>query len=692
MADYEKGRKQVQDTNIEAQALKETFREVGRTVTKAIEDALNASKSLKEHVDDLGDTYSKDIAGGIAKMTQGFQSHVALQSKILAGEDVRKEIQGKLNNIKAAELVLDRRIAAAKGDVKKKLEEQKEELANSLGIEKDQLEEMLNQNKATREKVGLFGELGNQLGNNIDKLDKTGTLSNLLKGNFKEVATFSNMSSVGLGLFVGFLIDGVAKMSKLTTEFNKSLGVSDSQAANLKDRMSSIAFEMNNVSINSLDTQKAFMNLNQQFGTASTVIRKDIVGEMAKLGKLTNMSAESQGRFASFAMRSGKNATEITKESRRQVMNAEAEFGVRLDINKVLDEAGKITGVIAANLGYNIEAIAGAVATAKQFGMTLEGLANISNKLLDFQSSISAELQAELFTGKQLNLERARLAALTGDYKTLAEEIKFAAGSELEFAQMNVLAKEKLANALGMSADQMADMLYAQANLAELAQEARDLGDDETADMLEKRNLQQQFNDLVEKVQMTFVDLAAGPLGDIANLLVSIMQNAELLYGIMGLIAAFKLAGLIGSMITLWGTLAGAGITAAGLASALTLGLGAVAIAAGITYIAGSLATETDKATKIPQAAEGGSVEGSGLAVVHEGEEIVPAEIVKDKNQNGMTKLNPQTKIFQDESLYLLDKIRLATTFASTKSIVAMMAYDGFAAGKQNKNYNTKFK
>ena len=57
-----------------------------------------------------------------------------------------------------------------------------------------------------------------------------------------------------------------------------------------------------------------------------------------------------------------------------------------------------------------------------------------------------------------------------------------------------------------------------------------------------------------------------------------------------------------------------------------------------------------------------------------------------------MTKLNPQTKIFQDESLYLLDKIRLATTFASTKSIVAMMAYDGFAAVKQNKNYNTKFK
>ena len=230
MADYEKGRKQVQDTNIEAQALKETFREVGRTVTKAIEDALNASKSLKEHVDDLGDTYSKDIAGGIAKMTQGFQSHVALQSKILAGEDVRKEIQGKLNNIKAAELVLDRRIAAAKGDAKKQLEEQKERLAESLGIEKEQLEEMLAQNQASAEKLNIFQAIGSQLGSTLDKLDTSGTLSNILKGNINDVASWSNMSSVGMGLFVGFLVDGVSKMSELTTEFNKSLGLSDSQA------------------------------------------------------------------------------------------------------------------------------------------------------------------------------------------------------------------------------------------------------------------------------------------------------------------------------------------------------------------------------------------------------------------------------------------------------------------------------
>ena len=56
--------------------------------------------------------------------------------------------------------------------------------------------------------------------------------------------------------------------------------------------------------------------------------------------------------------------------------------------------------------------------------MELEDVASAGKSLLNFEQSIEAELQAELLTGRQLNLERARLAALTGDYVTLTEEIK----------------------------------------------------------------------------------------------------------------------------------------------------------------------------------------------------------------------------------------------------------------------------
>ena len=123
-------------------------------------------------------------------------------------------------------------------------------------------------------------------------------------------------------------------------------GLSASLFGKNKLRLRSIAKQIKtgNVSINSKDVQATLMGLNKQFDAASSVIRDDIVAEMSKLGKLTNMSAEAQGRFAMFANISGKNAKQITDETRQAVVLAEKESGLRLDINKILDEAGKITG------------------------------------------------------------------------------------------------------------------------------------------------------------------------------------------------------------------------------------------------------------------------------------------------------------------------------------------------------------
>ena len=74
-------------------------------------------------------------------------------------------------------------------------------------------------------------------------------------------------------------------------------------------------------------------------------------------------------------------------------------------------------------------------------------------------------MKAELFLNKSLNLERARLAALTNDFATLQEEITKNAGDYVDFAQMNALQQEALAGALGMSSDQLADMLLQEADL-----------------------------------------------------------------------------------------------------------------------------------------------------------------------------------------------------------------------------------
>ena len=327
----------------------------------------------------------------------------------------------------------------------------------------------------------------------------------------------------------GFTVD------QSITELERSLGVSRDQATGIRKNFEALATSTKNTSINSLDIEKSFNNLNEQFGTASTILRDDIVAEIAELDKLTNMSAESQANFARFANISGKNAAVITTETRRAVVNAEQEKGLRLDINKVLDQAGKITGQIAAQLGGNVTAIASAVAVAKQFGMELEAVAASGAALLNFEQSISNELEAELLIGKQINLERARLAALTGDYETLTREINANVGDFGDFTKMNVLQQQALAQSVGMTADQLSDVLLKNANIAQLAQEARLAGDEDLANQLEKRSTQEKFNDAIMKLKTIFVDIANGPVMVLVESIGSILSGVGKITNALGL-------------------------------------------------------------------------------------------------------------------------------------------------------------
>jgi hypothetical protein len=89
----------------------------------------------------------------------------------------------------------------------------------------------------------------------------------------------------------------------------------------------------------------------------------------------------------------------------------------------------------------------------------MEGIANIGKSMLDFESSIANELEAELLTGGEINNEKARALALMGDTEGLAKEVA-ASGVLAKFeASKNVLQQEALAKAYGMSKEEMADMV-----------------------------------------------------------------------------------------------------------------------------------------------------------------------------------------------------------------------------------------
>jgi SOS response regulatory protein OraA/RecX len=108
------------------------------------------------------------------------------------------------------------------------------------------------------------------------------------------------------------------------------------------------------------------------------------------------------------------------------------------------------------------KALFGAIMNANKLGVSLEKSKDISNSLLNFEESISAELEAELLTGKDFNLDLARSLALQGDFVGATEAALSNIHSISEFEQMNVLARKASAKALGMTVDELSDALIQQ--------------------------------------------------------------------------------------------------------------------------------------------------------------------------------------------------------------------------------------
>ena len=93
---------------------------------------------------------------------------------------------------------------------------------------------------------------------------------------------------------------------------------------------------------------------------------------------------------------------------------------------------------------------------ARKLGLDMSAVADATNSLLEFESSIESSMEASQILGRQINTDRARMLALTGDQEGLMKEIQRIAGSEQDFTQMNVLQRRALAKSVGQSVEGLA--------------------------------------------------------------------------------------------------------------------------------------------------------------------------------------------------------------------------------------------
>jgi len=414
----------------------------------------------------------------------------------------------------------------------------------------------------------------------------------------QELERINNVLDAAAKGIATFALTGLFKANTSSIELAKNLGVSREEAEQLRSSFNTISINSGKSYLNAEAFASALGQVGDELGAVSGFTTEQLQSQI-ELTKLVGLQGDEAAKLIRYGIVQNKTQNELTTEILDQVVALEQQTGIQLKGQKVLAEVARVNGQLGAQYGYNTQEIARAVVQANRLGLSLEETQGIAKNLLDFEQSITNELQAELLLGRDLNLEQARLLALQGDSAGAAAELAKQFGTAEEFSRLNVIQQESLASAVGMGVDELANSIKQQEvlnslgakNIEQLAEQGRldELRSVKNGDILLK-NFQQQsaaekFQDAMTRIQSAIGSIVEGPLGNLIDMMANAANSAGVLYTTLGLMGAISLGRTIGGLASMALQLNLASVGAITTASAVTFGLGLAAIVAGIAYM-----------------------------------------------------------------------------------------------------------
>jgi hypothetical protein len=351
------------------------------------------------------------------------------------------------------------------------------------------------------------------------------------------------------------IVDVFKTLDTLTSGTARNFGISNDAANELNKELTEVAATQDGFFGTTSNLNAAFQEINNRYGTFAKLNGENLK-TFNSLTKEAGLSGEAVGELQDTTYLTGNTLKEQTVEYKGQVKILKATTGLALNEKQILEGIKDVSAATKLTLGGSAQAIATAVFKAKALGVEMRDLQNISQSLLNFQSSIEDELSAELLTGKQLNLEGARYAALIGDQAMLAEELAANFGTAADFQSMNVIQQEAMAKSVGLTRDSLAESLMKREAMAKLSRfegetekqkyenavkllgvdgARRQLGNDALADQMESVSLQEKITAAAQKFQEVLIPMAEKVMPAISGLFDFIGNN------INGIVTAMKI-------------------------------------------------------------------------------------------------------------------------------------------------------
>lgn len=345
-----------------------------------------------------------------------------------------------------------------------------------------------------------------EMAEEAERGDKNYTKAQIaLKGMTKLAKGFGKALTDPLSITLAIL-DGFFKVDAATTKVQRLTGQNSMELAGMNDRLAT-----------SVDFLEVTAELTEQMGmNAQNAFSPNVIAQAAELKNVMGLAANEAAGLATIAQTTVGDVDGVTDSVVGTVSAFNKANRSAVSQGVVLKDVATAAADIKASFAGNPEQLAAAASAARRMGLELSKVDQIASSLMDFESSIEAELEAQLLTGKSINMAKARELALNNDLAGLGNEIFKNSADINEFGKMNRIQQEAQAKALGISREELGKIAYARAIEAGMTEEAAEAAAGVTAEDMKRLEAQEAIQLAVAKLQQAFAPLLS-VVSDIAQ-------------------------------------------------------------------------------------------------------------------------------------------------------------------------------
>ena len=297
---------------------------------------------------------------------------------------------------------------------------------------------------------------------------------------------------------VGTFIKAIKTLDESSVSLANQMNISKMEAADMKESFTAAAQANDELLLSAKDFMKANAVLGTMFGTTAR-LSDDITSTFTILTERMGIAAEAAGSLANFSAATGQNFMDFTGTIKGTVVAETALSNIMIDQRAVINDIANLSDATKMSMQAQGQSLGKAAFEARKLGLNLADMEKIGNSLLNFEQSIANELEAELITGKELNLERARAAFLNNKMEVFTAEIAKNVGSAADFANMNKIAQDSIAASFGMQRDEFAKMLINQEALKAFSKEGLKTESQAVEEMRKRLLAGESYEKLVKK-------------------------------------------------------------------------------------------------------------------------------------------------------------------------------------------------